>query len=120
MGLRALLDRSRFRDNGDDHLTFATPWDREENLYYLVKRERPQLLILDIRIKNRDEGWKLLEQVRLDPATTHIPAIVCSGDAQLLRWKRRHLRTLGIAALEKPFRLEDLLHEIRTILEPRG
>ncbi len=98
----------------------VTTWDRNENAYYLIKRERPQLIILDIRLNNRDDGWKVLEQVRLDPMTTHIPAIVCSADTQLLRWKRRHLRTLGIAAMEKPFRLEDLLQEVRTILDPNG
>lgn len=94
-------------------------WDRKENAYYLIKRERPQLIILDIRLHNRDEGWKLLEQVRLDPMTTQIPAIVCSADTQLLRWKRRQLRALDVEALEKPFRLEDLLRAVTRILPAR-
>jgi CheY-like chemotaxis protein len=94
----------------------ATTWDRKENAYYTVKRDRPALIVLDIRLNNRDDGWKVLEQVRLDPMTTHIPAIVCSADTQFLRWKRRQLREIDCEVLEKPFRLEDLLREVRKIL----
>ncbi len=91
----------------------ATIWDRRENAYYTIKRERPDVIIIDIRLQNREDGWKILEQVRLDPMTTDIPAIVCSADTQFLRWKRRQLQELDCAVLEKPFRLTDLL---RTML----
>ena len=91
----------------------ATIWDRRENAYYTIKRERPDVIIIDIRLQNREDGWKILEQVRLDPMTTNIPAIVCSADTQFLRWKRRQLQELDCAVLEKPFRLTDLL---RTML----
>lgn len=94
----------------------ATIWDRRENAYYTIKRERPDLIIIDIRLQNREDGWKILEQVRLDPMTTHIPAIVCSADTQFLRWKRRQLQELDCAVLEKPFRLADLLRAVRTVL----
>lgn len=94
----------------------ATIWDRRENAYYTIKRERPDLIIIDIRLQNREDGWKILEQVRLDPMTTHIPAIVCSADTQFLRWKRRQLQELDCAVLEKPFRLVDLLRAVRTVL----
>lgn len=94
----------------------ATIWDRKDNAYYLIKRERPALIIIDIRLQSPDEGWKILEQVRLDPMTTHIPAIVCSADTQFLRWKRRQLRQMNCAVLEKPFRLEDLLREVEQLI----
>ena len=70
----------------------ATIWDRKDNAYYVIKRERPNLVIIDIRLQSPDEGWKILEQVRLDPMTTNIPVIICSADTQFLRWKRRQLR----------------------------
>ncbi len=94
----------------------ATLWDRRENAYYTIKRERPDLIIIDIRLQNREDGWKILEQVRLDPMTTEIPAIVCSADTQFLRWKRRQLQELDCAVLEKPFRLAGLLRAVRTML----
>ena len=58
----------------------------------------------------------MLEQVRLDPMTTNIPAIICSADTQFLRWKRRQLRQLNCEALEKPFRLEELLREVARLV----
>ncbi len=90
----------------------ATIWDRKENAYHIIKRERPNLVIIDIRLQSPDEGWKILEQVRLDPMTTTIPVIVCSADTQFLRWKGRQLRQMNCEMLEKPFRLEELLREV--------
>jgi len=81
-----------------------------------VTSRRPDVIIIDIRLQNREDGWKILEQVRLDPMTTDIPAIVCSADTQFLRWKRRQLQELDCAVLEKPFRLADLLRAVRTML----
>jgi CheY-like chemotaxis protein len=94
----------------------ATTWDRKDNAYYVIKRERPDLIIIDIRLQSPDEGWKILEQVRLDPMTTNIPAIVCSADTQFLRWKKRQLRAMNCRALEKPFRLEDLLRDVESLI----
>lgn len=94
----------------------VTTWNREENPYLLLKRDRPQLIILDIRIETPDTGWKVLEQVRLDPATTHIPVIVCSADTQFLRWKRRQLREMDCAVLEKPFRLDTLTQQVVALI----
>ncbi len=94
----------------------ATIWDRKENAYYVIKRERPNLVIIDIRLQSPDEGWKVLEQVRLDPMTTHVPVIVCSADTQFLRWKRRQLQGMNCAVLEKPFRLTELLHAVESLV----
>lgn len=94
----------------------VTVWNREENPYHLLKRDRPKLLILDIRLETPDAGWKVLEQVRLDPATTHIPVIVCSADTQFLRWKRRQLREMDCAVLEKPFRLDMLMKHVSALI----
>ena len=94
----------------------VTIWNREENPYLLLKRDRPQLIIIDIRLETPDAGWKVLEQVRLDPATTHIPVIVCSADTQFLRWKRRQLREMDCAVLEKPFRLTTLMQHVDALI----
>jgi CheY-like chemotaxis protein len=105
--MKELLEEEGFR---------ATIWNRKENAYHVIKRERPSLVIIDIRLQSPDEGWKILEQVRLDPMTTNIPVIVCSADTQFLRWKRRQLRTMDCAVLEKPFRLDALLHEVEKLI----
>ena len=33
-----------------------------------IKRQRPELVILDIRLGDPDAGWRVLELLRLDPA----------------------------------------------------
>lgn len=104
------------KDLLDDEGYRATIWNRNENAYYVIKRERPSLVIIDIRLQSPDEGWKILEQMRLDPMTTAIPAIVCSADTQFLRWKRRQLRLMNCEVLEKPFRLEELLETVKKLV----
>lgn len=58
-----------------------------DEAYARCQREQPDLLILDIRIGQEAVGWEVLDRVKLDPATTHLPAIVCSTDARLLAAK---------------------------------
>jgi len=105
--MKDLLEEEGFR---------ATIWNRKENAYHVIKRERPSLVIIDIRLQSPDEGWKILEQVRLDPMSTNIPVIICSADTQVLRWKRRQLRQMNCEVLEKPFRLEELLREVAKLV----
>lgn len=77
--------------------------------YAALKADRPDLIILDIRMETPEAGWQVLELLRLDPATTAIPVIVCSADAPFLRAKEVHLRARGCRTLEKPFTLDELL-----------
>jgi hypothetical protein len=46
---------------------------------------------------------------------TTIPLFYCA-DTQFLRWKGRQLRLMGCEVLEKPFRLDDLLREVREMI----
>ncbi len=59
---------------------------------------------------------QILELLRLDPATSHIPIIVCSADSRLLREKESILRGKGCDILEKPFDLEDLLAKVQAVI----
>ncbi len=74
-----------------------------------VREEQPDLVILDIRMEHPDTGWMVLELLRLDPATSHLPVIVCSADTIALRAKDGMLRHQGCDILEKPFDLDALL-----------
>jgi CheY-like chemotaxis protein len=44
-----------------------------------LKRERPDLIILDIRMETPESGWTLLELLTLDREMATIPMIVCSA-----------------------------------------
>ena len=86
------------------------------DVHKLVRTKQPALVILDIRMEHPETGWSILEMLQLDRATTRIPVIVCSADAQFLRSKEEHLRQRGYDTLEKPFNLEDLLQKVEAAL----
>ncbi len=48
-----------------------------EQLWELVGQTQPSAIILDVMMPGLD-GWKLLKQLRSEPATCHIPVIVCT------------------------------------------
>jgi CheY-like chemotaxis protein len=70
----------------------------------MIKKIQPALLILDVMMPHID-GWEVLQTLQLDPATRHIPVIVCSA------WGEPELaRSLGaVAFLKKPVIQKDLL-----------
>ena len=87
-----------------------------DRAYAFVKEIQPDLVVLDVRLNHAEQGWTILELLRLDPATTRIPVIVCSADAQFLREKAVSLRDLRCDTLEKPFDLDMLLEKVARAL----
>lgn len=85
--------------------------------YSTIKRHQPELVILDIRLGNPDAGWKVLEVLRLDPATTNIPIIVCSADLHALRTCEERLRQMRCECLPKPFDLDELTSLVSEVLD---
>ncbi len=73
-----------------------------------LKEAMPNVIIVDIRMENPDAGWAVMELLTLDPATRHIPLIVCSAAMFDLRSKEDWLNAHGIDVLPKPFDIDDL------------
>jgi CheY-like chemotaxis protein len=86
-------------------------------VYPLIKEQHPDLVILDIRMGTPEAGWQVLELLRLDPTTAHMPVIISSADSVFLRAKEEALRALHCDILEKPFDLDALLLKIVLALE---
>jgi CheY-like chemotaxis protein len=84
----------------------------EHAAHAMVRREKPDFIILDMRLEHPDAGWQILQLIRLDPATKEIPVLVCSADAKFLREKEQQLRAQRCDILEKPFDLDMLLEKI--------
>ncbi len=84
--------------------------------YEIIKKEKPDLVLLDIRREHEEGGWTVLELMKLDPATKYIPTIVTSADTAELRNEQENLRRLGYKILPKPFDLEGLLERIREMI----
>jgi len=88
-----------------------------------VKKERPDLIILDI-LMPRESGIKMYHELKLDPSLKDIPIVMLSGVS-----KRTFLRSQAAltefgdetvpepqAYLEKPVEPEDLAETIKKIL----
>jgi CheY-like chemotaxis protein len=100
-------------DEEDFQVLIHREWD---NAYEFVKEERPDLVILDIRIGGEERGWTILNLLTLDPVTRPIPVIVCSAAIQSLHEHQPWLDKFGICALPKPFDLKMLLEMVDRVL----
>jgi CheY-like chemotaxis protein len=94
------------------------PWQERRGAVDMIRRERPDLLIMDLRIVSADAGWDLLDELRRYPDTERLPVIVCSGDTVALRRNAATLKEKGCETVEKPFEVEDLLAKVRRCAGP--
>ena len=100
---------------------YRTVTSREErDALAMIRRERPDLLIMDLRMLSPRTGWLLLDELRRHPDTAALPVIVCSGDGDALRENAGVLRERRCVALAKPFDLEDLLEKVRSSIGTAG
>src|SRR5262249_1481777 len=78
----------------------------------LARRYKPDAITLDIRLPDRD-GWTVLDRLKHDPATSHIPVHVITADD-----REYHPRRLGaLTHLRKPVTREQLLGAFDQIKE---
>src|SRR5437868_3464947 len=64
--------------------------------FEVIKREQPDLVILDIRMEQPDTGWCVLTLLTLAPETCSIPVIMCSADWTELKQKEAWMTDRGI------------------------
>jgi CheY-like chemotaxis protein len=85
--------------------------EQANQAFSLAQHLQPALITLDVMMPQMD-GWELLQLLKLDSHTSHIPIIVCSA------WDDPDLsRTLGAAAfLKKPVTQKMLLEAIEQVL----
>jgi diguanylate cyclase len=76
--------------------------------------ERPDAVLMDIAMP-RTDGFRALERLRADPATAAIP--VAALTARALAEDRRRVAAAGFdLMLAKPFRIQEVLDAVRTLL----
>ena len=69
----------------------------------LARKYKPDAITLDIKLPDRD-GWTVLDRLKHDPDTSHIPVHIISGEEQ----RQRALHLGAITHLQKPVSREDL------------
>ena len=88
--------------------------------YEFVKHHRPDLVILDLMMGREQTGWAVLELLREDPSTAHIPVILCSAAEPALRQHANRVEGNGVVeAVSKPFDVDHLLGVIARLLGQR-
>jgi len=75
-----------------------------------VRRVRPDVVLLDIRLPGID-GWAVLEALKADPHTRDIPIVVAS----IVDERARGLALGAAAYLVKPISREDLRAALTTV-----
>ena len=89
-----------------------------EEALQLIDQEHPALIITDILMPKMD-GFQLVQRLRTDPKTSHIPIIILSA-TYVTPEDREFALKLGAARfLEKPVDTEDFLLTIAEVLTSR-
>ncbi len=90
----------------------ATP-DGEQALQ-MVKQEKPDLLLLDVKIP-RISGWDILAAIKTDNEVCHTPVLIMTG--ALLPGDEEKAHGMGATGcLAKPFTPRELLARIKLAL----
>ena len=82
----------------------------------LARQHHPDLILLDLNLPDIS-GDEVLRQLRLDPATRHIPILMVSADAIGERIQEL-LRNGATGYLTKPYKVAELLRVIEETLPP--
>jgi len=96
-------------------------WPQAKDAHLMIQRTRPDLVILDMWMEERDSGRTVLGLLELDSTTKWIPVIICSAHVPGLRVRLHEFRQHGHVTkerliLEKPFDPNDLLAKIAALL----
>ncbi len=91
----------------------VSEWPSGTGAHAMIRCERPDFVLLDLRLEERRAGVAVLEAIRNDPVTRETAVIICSGDVHFLRAHGAMLRAQGCGIIEKPFDVAELLAMIR-------
>jgi CheY-like chemotaxis protein len=90
---------------------------RGDTALVLARKYKPDAITLDLKLPDRD-GWTVLDRLKHDPNTSHIPVHIISGEEQ----RQRALHSGAITHLQKPVSRDDLasaFDSIATFAEKR-
>lgn len=73
-----------------------------------IKRWMPDVVLCDLVLHGMPHGLALIERLRADAATAHIPVILCSAMPELAHSELARLQHRYVSLLFKPFELHEL------------
>jgi CheY-like chemotaxis protein/signal transduction histidine kinase len=85
---------------------------RGETALALARKFKPDAITLDIKLPDRD-GWTVLDRLKHDSQTSHIPVHIITGEEQ----RQRALKLGAFTHLQKPVSREDLVSAFDNITD---
>lgn len=79
----------------------------------------PDLIIMDYMWSSDDKGWSYLQMLRMDPETTRIPIVLCTGAVREVEAMDAHLAEMAVRVVLKPFNIDHLVDTVRAALADR-
>ena len=80
-----------------------------------VRNAQPNLVLLDLWLETRWDGWEVFQALATDLLTVRIPVIMCT-DIDPVHLPLGDLPTTPVAFLRTPFLLNDLLTAVERVL----
>jgi two-component system, NtrC family, nitrogen regulation response regulator NtrX len=102
-------------DAGYETLT----WPQGRDAHLVIRRAQPDLVVLDMWLEDPEAGGMVLGLLELDPATRHIPVVICSAHVDALRERRARLLERNYTLIQKPYHIAEVLNTITTLLAAR-
>jgi CheY-like chemotaxis protein len=94
----------------------AELWTESAGAVEHIRQRQPDLVILDLWLHQRGDGWQIFDDLQRDPFTRAIPVILCTTDTVPPQWNGPPTAQPA-ALLEKPFDLEVLLAVVADLLK---
>lgn len=78
---------------------------------------QPDLIILDYMWSSDDSGWSMLQLLKMDPKTSAIPIILCTGAVRQVTEIDARLNQMDVRVILKPFDIDELLRIVNEALD---
>ena len=79
----------------------------------IIKQVNPDLLLIDQLFGAEALGWQLVQKMKMDRETAHIPIVICSGEIKILRELEGQLKAKNIGVVIKPFDVDELVVAVK-------
>ncbi len=83
-----------------------------------ARKEMPDLILLDQVMPGMD-GWGVLDRLKKDPLTKHIPVLMFTADVKKVKVGEAQMRG-AVDCLFKPFSSEELLAKVKEVLSNKS
>jgi CheY-like chemotaxis protein len=86
----------------------------------VIKQVNPNLIISDHVFGEEKIAWQLLQRLKMDRDTAHIPVIICSAAIKDLKEMEGYLTSKDVGVLYKPFEVDELMNLVNEKLKEEG